>query len=455
MSKNKCIGCTLVLNKQIREYEAQGNQFTVEDLCKFSLKHDGICHRKTTYSSAGAEEHEAAKAARDLLFDKHGNPRDASTSVFLDVVVADNDTSGPQGLIKGQHDIIGEAADGKAEHHPDLGHTVKASNNEMFKLRDKDPSFRGRNLLSNSRIRSIQSDITAIIKEYHPHVGDDEKRDECLTQLRAIIHHHCNNHSCCKFEKFCSNLKVRNEHPDWSEEQIQEEALKLSKRHQSYMDLTDEGIEVLEKIILKRFNEKTIDRIAQCGCSNGCEGFWSQLVKFSEGKRIAGCGTDLWESMVKLCFCMNGKGNVEKSKKELAELLNVHFGSVEEKESQTAQRIRDKDFKRHSSERGKDARKKAKLRLDAQLNKDSRSKRHKSNKVPLARSCKTVTKHCTKCNQKGHTTRQCIIIKPNKQKHKTIRWKGILSTHKYEPRANKNKPVKYDWSKSLMFRGLK
>ena len=222
------------------------------------------------------------------------------------------------------------------------------------------------------------------------------------------------------------------------------------------MDLTEEGIEVLEKIILKRFNEKTIDRIAQCGCSNGCEGFWSQLVKFSEGKRIAGCGTDLWESMVKLCFCMNGKGNVEKSKKELAELLNVHFGSVEEKESQTAQRLRDKDFKRHSSEQGKDARKKAKLRLDAQLNKDSRSKHHKSNKVPLARSCKTITKHCAKCKQKGHATRQCIIIKdPKKQKNNPIRWKGILSTNKYEPRARKNKPVQYDWSGSLMVSGRK
>ena len=312
------------------------------------------------------------------------------------------------------------------------------------------------NHVSNARIRSIQSDITAAIKEYHPHVCDSEQRDDCLTQMCAIIHHHCNNHSCCKFEKFCSNLKVRNANPTWSEDQIEEEALKCSKRHKSYMDLTEEGIEVLEKIILKRFNKKTIDRIAQCGCSNGCEGFWSQLVKFSEGKRIAGCGTDLWESMVKLCFCMNGKGNVEKSKVELAELLNVHFGSVEEKESQTAQRLRDKDFKRHSSELGKDARKKAKLRLDAQLNKDSRSKHHKSNKVPLARSCKTITKHCAKCKQKGHTTRQCIIIKdPKRQKNNPIRWKGILSTNKYEPRARKNKPVEYNWSDSLMFSGLK
>ena len=55
---------------------------------------------------------------------------------------------------------------------------------------------------------------------------------------------------------------------------------------------------VLEKIIVKRFNEKTIDKIAECGSSNKCEGFWSQLVKLSEGKRIAGCGTDLWNRPV-------------------------------------------------------------------------------------------------------------------------------------------------------------
>ena len=101
------------------------------------------------------------------------------------------------------------------------------------------------------------------------------------------------------------------------------------------MDLSEKGICILEQIIEKRFNEKTIDKHAQCGCSNSCEGFWGQLIRLSKGKRIQGCGTDLWLSMVHLCFCMNGKGNVEKTREDLSRLVNVFFTSVEREEGNT------------------------------------------------------------------------------------------------------------------------
>lgn len=71
------------------------------------------------------------------------------------------------------------------------------------------------------------------------------------------------------------------------------------------MDLSKDGIEVIEAMFKRRFNEKTIDKIALCGCSNSYEEFWADLVKLSEGKCIQGCGTDYWYSMVELCFCMN------------------------------------------------------------------------------------------------------------------------------------------------------
>jgi hypothetical protein len=454
--QNKCIGCTITLNRQIREYEATtGKDFTVDDIPRFSTKHEGICHKKSTYSSAGAEEYEGAKAGRALLFNKDGTPRDASTCVFIDTLVADNDTSGPKNMISTQHDTIGPSADNKGDHRPDLGHTVKGSSNDMFKLRETDKSFRGKNCLSNVRIKSIQSDITSVIRSYNPHVGNAERRDECLVQLRAIVRHHCNNHSCCKNENFCSNLKVRNEHPDWNEEQIQEEALKRSKRHQTYMDLTDEGIEVLEKIIIKRYNEKTIDKIAECGSSNKCEGFWSQLVKLSEGKRIAGCGTDLWKSMLELCYCMNGhnSGDVEKTRRDLSNLLNVYFTPIEERAAAITKCKRDKDRARHSSENGKRTRKRAKLTTAARTDKCPKSKRHKSGKVPIEKSCKKKTSSCTKCGQFGHQSRICVVVRDPpkaKKRHKTIRWDTIRSTKEYTPRAQEYRSTIFDWSKSSL-----
>lgn len=424
-------------------------------MSKFSTKHDGICHRKTTYSSAGAEEYEGARAGQNLLLNKDGTPRDASTCVFIDKLCADNDTSGPNNFIAKQHEILGSAVDNMAEHIPDGNHRAKGNSNEFYSVCKKDPSFKGKNGLCPNRIRSITADVNKAVKHYAPHVGNAEKRDECLLQLRAIIHHHCNNHSCCKLEKFCTNLKVRNEHPEWNEDQVLEETLNRSKRHKSYMDLTDEGIELLEKIILKRYNEKTIDKIAQLGSSNKCENFWSQLVKLSEGKRITGCGTDLWYSMLQLCYCMNGRGRVEKTRKELSDVLNLAFTSIEERACELSLSIRDKNKKRLGGEVGKKNRLKRKLVAGNRANKDPKSKRHKSNKVPLEKSCKKTTAICSKCGHPGHSTRNCIVLhdpKKKRTKQRSFRWDKIRSTSEYVPRAEARRSKQFDWSKSSLAR---
>ena len=72
----------------------------MEDISRFSMKHDGDCFRKSKYSSAAAEEHEATKAAEQLLLDSKGNARGADTCVFVNTVVADNDTRAPAKFIK-------------------------------------------------------------------------------------------------------------------------------------------------------------------------------------------------------------------------------------------------------------------------------------------------------------------------------------------------------------------
>ena len=439
-----------ILNKQIEEYEEQGNEFTVEDLSRFSLQHEGQCFRKSNYSSAGAEEYEGAKAGQGLLMNSQGEIRDASTCVFVDQLIADNDTSGPNNFIARQHAILGSVVDNKAEHFPDIGHTVKNSSNEMYKLRDKDTSFRGKNCLSNTRIKSISSDITKAVKDYNPYVGDEVKRKECLDQLRTIIRHHCNDHSLCKQEKFCSHLKVQNEHPTWSKKEIEAEAIKRSKRHKTHMDLSSEGIYVLEKIINKRFNEKTIDKIAKLGSSNHCEGFWSELVKLSEGKRLGGCGTDLWFSMLQLCYCMNGQGHKEQSREELSKLLGLFVTDTENKAHALSAKIREKNKVRHGSEKGKMRRQRSKMTAAHRQQKDakSRKKHHKSDKVPLTKSSKMQAKYCKKCGQTGHNTRSCVVLPDTKQRFTPFVWDGILGSTPYMPRKKKYKPQDYKWSMS-------
>ena len=113
----------------------------------------------------------------------------------------------------------------------------------------------------------------------------------------------------------------------------------------------------------KRFNASSIDEIAQCGCSNKCEGFWGQIIKYTEGKRVLGNGTDLWYTFMQLVFC-NGNGkDTEKTAQEIASLLNTNVCEEEEKEYQRQNKKRKKDYDHHSSQKAKDARKFAKLTM--------------------------------------------------------------------------------------------
>ena len=106
------------------------------------------------------------------------------------------------------------------------------------------------------------------------------------------------------------------------------------------MSLSSSGIQKLESIITKRFNVKSIDAIAMCGNSNACELFWSRLVKYSQGKRLLGCGTDLWETMVELTFCMSGDGNPERTLQRMSQLLGIRFTEHEKNACKVIKRNR-------------------------------------------------------------------------------------------------------------------
>ena len=120
------------------------------------MKHDSPCFRKTSYSSTAAEEHECTDISRQLLFDDSGKPRGEDTAVFVSHLVADNDTRGPNNFMRTQTEIMGPVAGGKAQHVPDVRHSIKGNNNETYKLRDKERSFCRKTALVNVRIKSIK-----------------------------------------------------------------------------------------------------------------------------------------------------------------------------------------------------------------------------------------------------------------------------------------------------------
>ena len=184
------------------------------------MDHPGRCHHTSNYSPASAKEFQATKAAERLLFDKNGTPRSADTCVVMSQVIADNDTRGPKNATKRQNGILGNAADGIAEHFPDLGHVIKNSSNEFFSARDKDPSFKGKQCLTNEKIKSIHSDISHTVKGYRAYVGIEREQAKCLRQLNCIVRHHCGDHSKCFQDNFCTSIQVKTKYPAWSYEEI-------------------------------------------------------------------------------------------------------------------------------------------------------------------------------------------------------------------------------------------
>jgi hypothetical protein len=171
----------------------------VEDYCNFSSQHDGPC-------CIGKPPIPLLQPKNlRLLLDKKGNPRGPDTACF-------GDAGAVKAFMKKQNEIMGMIADGESIYVPDLGHTIKNNNNnDTYKMREQDPSFKGTNCLTNPHIKSLQSDITKAVKWYHLNVGDPVARKDCLDQLMSIVPHHCGDHSLCKHERFCTYGVVKNE----------------------------------------------------------------------------------------------------------------------------------------------------------------------------------------------------------------------------------------------------
>jgi hypothetical protein len=191
------------------------------------------------------------------------------------------------------------------------------------------------------------------------------------------------------------------------------------------MDLSTDSIEILEKIITKLFNGKIIDKIAECGCSNACEGFFGQLKKFTEGKHLQGNETNFWQSVLELCFCNKNGKDTERTKVELSVILNLPVTPVETISHSTVATKRMKDYARHSLPLAKERQVRAKIyksqRIDADANK---SKHHKSEKVKVKAPNKSAKEQiCSNCGLIGHSAQHCVLAPaPKKREEQFIVW---------------------------------
>ena len=379
------------------------------------MAHEGPCYRCSTHGPATAEEHLAKDVARQGLLKDDGTYRGDDVAIALGKISADNDGRGPKKFIRIQNEIIGEAADNAAEHMPDTNHCIKNLSNNLYDVRKKDPSFNGTGQLENNRIRSICSDARNALSTYHPLIGNAAAKKKCLDQLCCIIPHHCGDHSKCTDPQYCSHLRIKQEHSDWTEDKVNEEVAKQSLRFGGRtMDLSDDGKAKLMKVIMTRFNSTNIDRLAEMGESNSCEGFWGTTTRYTEGKRINCDQTDYWKSILDLCFAR--AGNIERTMNELSDQLGLEINEVERQSQEEHATKRKKDGDRNKTEQAKIRREQQRVFKATKMGQEAaKSTKYKNQKVPLNESAKSSVKPaakksgkkrcCSKCKQEGHTAR--------------------------------------------------
>ena len=206
------------------------------------------------------------------------------------------------------------------------------------------------------------------------------------------------------------------------------------------MELSYDGVRIIQNELMKRFNTKNIDKISEMACSNDCEGFFGVLTKFTEGKRLNLEHTDLWRNMIMLVFCRTGI--IEETHHELSRLLNLGSTEIEVMRLMQNGKKRKRNKERSSSEAGKEARLVAKITNTIRMGKEDGKKKHKSEKLSTTKPTKSKVKRCTKCEQIGHATRECPVLKPKcKRKMDSIDWNTLYSP----PKKAKNYTAKIEW----------
>ena len=108
-------------------------------------------------------------------------------------------------LIARQAEIIGKEAQNIAEQIPDIGHFIKCISNGFHTIRRKNKEFSGVGLLELKRIRSIFTDVSRHLRDYH-HVRTNGNLNAKTINNQKVVHlgyissvvpHHEGNHIFC------------------------------------------------------------------------------------------------------------------------------------------------------------------------------------------------------------------------------------------------------------------
>jgi len=434
--QTSCGECTKVMHRALERGE---------DPLQFVGKHSGRCYRNSNLGPAVSEEYCAEEAGYELLYNSDGEYHGDEEAIYCHRTVGDGDTKGAKKLMRKQADIVGEPAEGDAEHDPDCSHFGKRINNALFSLRKGDKTFNGAGLLENSRIRVITSDIRRCCEWYHPFLVDlprptddvlDSKREECLARIQAVIPHHCGDHSGC-YENMCGYTDLKKEHPEWSDEQVAEEYAMNSRFHGKYMSLSNAGVKELQRIIQSNVDISNIDRVALLMSSNCIENLYSLCAMHTEGKRINLDQTDQWEMVLWTVIC-------QISNEHFTEAVARRMG-IESLENETQRVGRERilrqkraDRSRLSSEKSKARRRNQKRIRDARTGKESAKDAHRTDKMSpkeggrQKRTRRVSTVMCGACGKRGHKVSDGCPF-PRKKARSTGRGKQC-------------KPVLVDWS---------
>ena len=141
---------------------------------------------------------------------------------------------------------------------------------------------------------------------------------------------------------------------------------------------------MIKRVLFRRFDAKSVVRVARCLSSNPAEGFFGIVAKFSQGKQLNLEHTDLCKSMVFHGFCR--LDNIEQIHKEISALLNLEVLGPEKRSLERGKKTRENNYKLNSGIDAKKRRHEVKALKDQIMNKQDAKKRHASGKVCVKES---------------------------------------------------------------------
>lgn len=206
-------------------------------------------------------------------------------------------------------------------------------------------------------------------------------------------------------------------------EKVADEYYATTSRFGEMMDFDDKALAKVKNVIVSRIKDANLDRLAKIACSNLCELYFSNVAKYSHGKRLNLDQTDTWEVML---FFVAGKLTTDVDfTRLLLERLRIPQVMISEVNSKRLQRKKDLDKKRKQSELYKRTRRATGFRKMHRRDKENSKGAHKSEKMKATESSRTdgkrkkaaVSPKCTKCGY-AHLTRECMYMQTSKRKPK-------------------------------------